>query len=368
MKEVKVLAFYLPQFHEILENNKWWGDGFTEWTNTKKSKPLFKNHYQPRIPDNEKYYNLLNDNDRLWQINIAKKYGLSGFVYYHYWFKGKMLLEKPAELLLENKSIDFPFCFAWANETWSRTWYGNNNEILLEQDYGDNNDWEKHFYYLLDFFLDSRYIRIDNKPIFIIYKSSSINFSDEIIGLWNNLAKENNLDGIYFINMLTGYEHDNKSKRFNAQIEFEPMYTLSHCLPNYYKIFNKITYSFRHKVIKKIKSNPFLGKFYNYDLIWKNIINRKRSNTKKTFLGAFVDWDNSPRKKEFATIFYGATPKKFYKYLYEQIKRSKEEYNSEFIFINAWNEWSEGTYLEPDEKYEFSYLEGMKKAIDKNLL
>ena len=173
--DTKIIAFYLPQYHAIPENDQWWGKGFTEWTNVKKAKPLFEGHDQPRIPLNHNYYNLLDDNTKIWQANLAKKYGVYGFCYYHYWFKGgKKLLEKPAEQMLSNKSIDLPFCFCWANENWTRNWDGGNREIMVEQDYGNKDDWECHFQYLLQFFKDKRYITVDGKPLFIIYKPDLI--------------------------------------------------------------------------------------------------------------------------------------------------------------------------------------------------
>ena len=172
---VKIIPFYLPQFHEIPENNKWWGEGFTEWTNVRKAKPLFEGHRQPKIPLDNNYYNLMDDNVKIWQAKIAKEHGIFGFCYYHYWFKnGRKLLEKPAEQMLQNQEIDIPFCFCWANENWSKNWDGGNREVIMEQHYGGKQDWEMHFQYLLPFFRDKRYITVHGKPIFVIYKPEQI--------------------------------------------------------------------------------------------------------------------------------------------------------------------------------------------------
>lgn len=359
---MKIIAFYLPQFHEIPENNEWWGKGFTEWTNTKKSKPLFNGHYQPREPYNDYYYNLLDEETRQRQAEVAEKYDIYGFCYYHYWFKGKKLLEKPIEEVLKLKSPKLHFCFSWANEPWARTWDGQDKDVLISQDYGDVEDWVQHFNYLLPFFKDERYIRVNNKPMFIIYRSSSISRCDEMLLKWQELAKKNGLDGIYFVKTLSAFEIDTLNKQFNAQVEFEPMYTKSYDYGFYQRIIRKIKIFFREVI--NLKSPIFLNTI-SYDYLWKRIINRK-NNGEKTFLGAFVDWDNSARKGKNAFIVKNATPEKFEKYLTIQLEKAKN-LNSEFIFINAWNEWAEGAYLEPDRKYGYKYLEAVKKAVDRNL-
>ena len=164
---MKIIALYLPQFHEIPENNEWWGKGFTEWTNVKTAKPSFKGQYQPRIPLNNNYYNLTDVRAQEWQAKLAKEYGIYGFCYYHYWFEGKMLLEKPAEIMLKNLSVDMPFCFCWANHTWLRAWADKSNRTLIKQTYGTEEDWINHFNYLLPFFKDERYIKEDGKPIMV---------------------------------------------------------------------------------------------------------------------------------------------------------------------------------------------------------
>lgn len=360
---MKIIAFYLPQFHEIPENNKWWGNGFTEWTNTKKAKPLFKGHYQPREPFEDNYYNLIDRETREWQAKIAKEYGVYGFCYYHYWFKGKKLLEKPAEDMLEHRSPNFPFCFSWANESWTRAWDGKVKEALIVQDYGGKEDWEEHFNYLLPFFKDERYIRVDNKPLFAIYRSSLISKCDEMIMLWQELAKSNGLDGIYFVKTLNAFEVDNSNKEFNAQIEFEPMYTRKHD----YSITDKLRRKFKEICRKRFGFNSklFLD-IDSYDYIWNKIISRKYCG-EATFLGAFVDWDNSARKQRESTIISGTNPNKFEYYLKQQILRAKEIYGTDMIFINAWNEWAEGTYLEPDKKYRYKYLEAVKSALMEDL-
>lgn len=354
----KILAFYLPQYHCIPENDKWWGDGFTEWTNTSKAKPLFKGHNQPREPYDGNYYNLLNEGTRRWQADLAKKYNIYGFCYYHYWFNGKMLLEKPLEQVIELGEPDLPFCVCWANESWTRAWDGGEKQVLIAQEYGNKNDWKEHFNYLLKLFKDKRYILIDNKPLLVIYRTSNICCCDEMIEYWNGLALQNGFNGIYFTEMLTSYQKKSYSIHSEALIEMEPMYTLNFELPITYRIRRKIKRGF-----SKLLNTNTLNTF-DYDFVWNNIINRKRTKSdKKIFPGAFVDWDNSPRKGKNGVVFKGASPEKFEKYLAKQIQRVNKVCNSDFIFINAWNEWAEGTYLEPDTKNGYSYLEAVREAL-----
>ena len=347
----KIIAFYLPQFHSIPENDKWWGKGFTEWENTKKAKLLFNNHNQPREPLNDNYYNLQDIETLKWQTSLAKQYGISGFCFYHYWFTGKKLLEKPAELLLENEDIDFPFCFSWANEPWTRAWDGGEKEILQPQNYGEEKDWKAHFDYLLNFFTDDRYIKIDNKPVFVMYRTENFPQCDEMIKLWDNLCRENGFDGIYFIETLNSFQEKSFCRNSEAILEFEPMYTLTHKMSFSYHFWRRL---------KKILTLRFQPTFQSYDLVWKRILSRKSNQKKTTFSGAFVDWDNSARKGKNSTIYMGSTPAKFYQYFSSLIRGKR----SELIFINAWNEWAEGAYLEPDKKFEFGYLEAINKSLE----
>lgn len=352
---MKIIAFYLPQYHQIPENDEWWGEGFTEWTNTKKAKPLFKGHNQPRIPLNENYYNLLDYKTQKWQINLAKQYGIYGFCYYHYWFNGKMLLEQPMEKMLHDKTLDFPFCISWANEPWTRSWDGLTSEVIMPQEYSAN-DNERHFNYLLSFFKDQRYIKIDNKPLVLIYKLASMpNNGVSLINCWNELAKQNGFDGIYFVETLNGVQKNPVSKDTEAVLFFEPSYTVHHDIKKYERLFNRL---------RNLPKSLLLGKLYfktlSYDLIWKKIIERQPLNNKTTFKGCFIDWDNTARKRKKAMIFNSVNPQKFG----DNFRKLVIDYKEEFLFVNAWNEWAEGTYLEPDCKNKYSYLEEISKSIE----
>ncbi len=351
---IKTIAFYLPQFHTIAENDEWWGKGFTEWTNTKKAKPLFAGQYQPREPLNDNYYDLSDVDVMKWQSKIAQEYGVYGFCYYHYWFNGKKLLEKPLENMLKDKEVDIPFCFSWANEPWSRTWDGKETDVLMPQEYGEEKDWKEHFDYLLDFFRDERYIKIDNKPMMVIYRTMDIPNVEDMCRYWDSLAIKNGFKGLYIVETLNGKQHKPSLKISEAAIEFEPTLTMSQ--------YNRI---FFEKIINRFTRKIYFNglRVYSYDKIWSNIFRRDVNRfDKKLYLGGFVDWDNTARRGTKGNIYKGSTPEKFAQYVAKQIERSN--INS-FIFINAWNEWAEGAYLEPDKRYEFKYLEALKKALNK---
>lgn len=348
---MKPIAFYLPQFHQIPENDLWWGQGFTEWTNTRKGQDLFPGHYQPREPFQDYYYDLTDEKARKWQAQIAQKYGIYGFCYYHYWFKGKRLLEKPFNDVLQKGEPDFPFCLSWANEPWTRKWDGWIHDVLMPQDYGNEEDWSEHFEFLLTAFKDKRYIRMDNKPLFIIYRPDSIPRCKEMLLYWQNLSKQNGLEGIYFVATLNGFPIPEVSG-FDACLEFEPLYTLAHGDQDFRRVVDGYQQKFN---------------VLDYDQLWKCILDRThlKKNT-ITFPGAFIDWDNTARVGNRSLIFKGATPEKFSYYLSQQINNAVNKNNTEFLFINAWNEWAEGTYLEPDKKYGYQYLEAVRKALDNN--
>jgi hypothetical protein len=361
---MKIIAWYLPQFHRIPENDKWWGDGFTEWTYVKKSTPLFKGHNQPRVPLNDNYYNLVNIDTLKWQTEIAKEYGIYGFCFYHYWFKGKKLLEKPIELFIQNDELESPFCLSWANVPWTRTWYDEEKTVLMPQDYGDEKDWKEHFDYLLQMFNDERYIKIDNKPVFLIYNSSEIEQCNEMMRFWTKLAKKNGFPGIYFINTLTSFPLGKKDLDFDAQVQFEPGFTLRHEMNKIWRIKRKIVVASR-RIFRKYGIYNSVENLFDYDKFYKLILRSKKNNTKiKTYLSVFPDWDNTPRRGFASSIYLNSTPEKFEKFLTEQIKNSKKYYNSDILFINAWNEWGESAYLEPDKRYEFKYLEAVKNALN----
>ncbi len=365
---MKLVSFYLPQYHAIPENDKWWGKGFTEWVTVKKAKSLFKGHNQPEEPYNENYYNLLDPEVMRNQSRLALKYGIDAFCYYHYWFDGKLLLEKPLENMLNDKMIKIPFCLCWANESWARTWDGQETNYLIKQNYEEDKDgFVNHYRYLSKFFKDERYLKENNKPIIVIYKPHLIKNIKNMILLWNDLAIADGFEGLYW-----GFQHPSafeclgKLNEFNFGIEFEPLYTdyLIEGKRAHLHGTRRLLYGFNHpiwllqKLKKKIKKLPSIR---DYDQIWKMIIDRHPVSN-NIYAGAFPSWDNTPRKAERGIVYFGATPKKFRMYLSKQIKHAKKEYKKEYLFINAWNEWGEGAHLEPDEINKMGYLEAVAKA------
>ena len=353
---MKVIGLYLPQYHRIRENDKWWGDGYTEWVAVKKAKPLFKNHYQPRIPLNNNYYDLVKDGIETWkwQAELINKYNIYGLCIYHYWFNGKLLLEKPMEILLANKNINIRYSICWANEPWSRTWEAKPKESLIEQNYGGMQDIENHFNYLLPFFLDSRYIKINNKPLVHLYRSSNITYLTEMMEIWNKMAIDNGFEGIYWISAITSENNDNRKNLFDHYYYFEPGYTLKYDFGLYNRTEYLLKVLFR-RFRNMIYSNG-IEKFVNINKLWKRI--EERDSDDMISPGTLTGWDNTPRKKENGTVFYG-DEKNFEKH----IRTIFDKYgDDEFLYVNAWNEWSEGAYLEPDERNKFYFLECILKA------
>lgn len=361
----KLIAFYLPQFHRIPENDEWWGKGFTDWVSVKKAEPMFPGHYQPRKPIHNNYYNLLDKKTLLTQAKQARNAGIYGFCIYHYWFGETQLLEKPAENLLKWKDIGINYCFSWANESWVVSWSkiaeGNvwNNDIkkktrmgdyLVEQKYGNESDWKRHFEYLLPFFRDNRYIKKDDRPVFVIYKPYNIKELSLMIKCWNNLAVENGLKGIFFIGT-----NDKKWRRkgLDGMLLYEPSFSYFY---EEGKTFYRAFYFYKFWELLKQYGIEF-PKLVKYHTVWRKILSR--SSKKNVFPGIFVDFDSTPRMGKKGTVFIGAKPKKFEKYLKQFMKLYADQ---EFIFITAWNEWGEGAYLEPDRKYGNQYLDIIKRV------
>lgn len=373
MDRKKVIAFYLPQYHTIPENDASYGKGFTEWTNVKKASPLFKNHNQPRVPEKNNYYNLLDTEVMIGQAELAKKYGIYGFCYYHYWFKnGKKLLEKPLEAMLKDKRVDIPFMLCWANENWTRKWDGGNNEIIVEQDYGDYEDLKKHIDYLCDFFRDERYIKIDGKPVFVIYKPEIIPNIKKVIGFIRKRVKENGFSGIVIMSQYPDYFFAcKKSDLLDYHIQFEPKFIQDYEIERmnlkrrklkHFMLSHNMNYLYQILLQKYQKEKKKELVHRNYDKDWQEIINYPVDD-KRTVAGAFVDWDNTPRNR-LGLVYDNTTPEKFYYFFKKLVDKVDKEYALDYIFINAWNEWAEGAYLEPDEKNHYKYLEAVKRVLN----
>ncbi len=373
-KRTKVIAMYFPQLHAIPENDEWWGKGFTDWVNVKAAQPQFEGHNQPRIPLNNYYYDQAQLETLRWQIDLAKSHGVYGFCHYHYWFDGKQLLETPTNLMLANKELDMPFCMSWANETWSKRWDGRDHDILIKQTHPPLKErWKLHFDYLIRAWRDDRAIRVDDKPVFIIYRPHNIPEIANMLNYWRELAVEHGLKGLYFI-FQKQYELPTRDslKGFDATFQFQPFEAIyspdldsnSIRQSNWFKMIRVLPVVVQDMLrnLHGIFANGLT--FYDYDSVWKEIVKIRRDLELITFPGAFVDWDNTARYKNKATIFRGASPEKF-EYWLGMLARSmpEREIPEPFIFLNAWNEWAEGTSLEPDEKHGLNYLEAIKRVV-----
>lgn len=347
---MRTLTYYLPQFHTIPENDKWWGKGFTEWETVRNAKPLFEEHRQPRKPLKGNYYNLLDKETMQWQADLMKKYGIDGQCFYHYYFEdGKKLLEKPAENLLKWTDIDMPFCFDWANENWIRTWSNilggnvwadvvektendNIDGILMEQKFGRKKEWKQHFEYLLPFFRDPRYIKHEGKPVFLFHTPDEIPCMHQMIEYWRELASQTELGDIYFIGVnVTRTNNGLDAVLYNAPHAF-------------------------WKIEKKDGLNVM-----NYSQMWENLLHTEALQDTTTYFSGMPDVDNSPRKGRKGVITQGVSVDIFREGM-TQLYRKSKELGNEFVFINAWNEWGEGMYLEPDEENGYAYLEAVEQA------
>lgn len=354
-KKARVIALYLPQFHPIPENDHWWGKGFTEWTNVGKAKPLYRNHYQPRVPSDLGYYDLRLPETRKAQADMAREYGVEGFCYWHYWFgNGKQLLERPFQEVLDSKEPNFPFCLAWANESWRGFYHGlGKREILIEQQYPSKQDYIDHFYSVLPALKDARYIKVDNKPLFLIFQPAQLPDASAFITLWQKLAKENGLNGIHFVGQIYAAEMSDKV----LALGFDAVNIVR--LFDYKKKRKLLTY-----LCRKLRSALFKSpRIIPYKEAMQTFVGEeeKRENIYPSII---PNWDHTPRTGNKGLVFHGSNPDLFAKHLNDietAVKDKKEE--NKIVFIKSWNEWAEGNYMEPDLKYGTSYLEKLKKFL-----
>lgn len=347
----RLIANYLPQFYPTAENDAWWHKGFTEWTNVGKAKPLFKDHYQPRIPRDLGYYDLRLPEIRVQQAAMAREYGVEGFCYWHYWFGGgKRVLARVFDEVVKSKEPDFPFCLAWANETWSGRWHGAHNRILMEQTYPGDQDHTDHFYEMLPAFQDPRYITVEGKLFFMIYKPTLLPEPERFINLWNELAVKNGLKGFYFVAQLySGADYQLfLDKGFDA-VNVTRFYDIERARTN------KIT-----RLIGRLSN---ARRVYNYEDALKYFV--AEADKRVEYLPTILpNWDHSPRSKAQSFILHNSTPELFGLHLDQVLDVLKNKPQQQKIaIIKSWNEWGEGNYLEPDLKYGLAYLETLKQKM-----
>jgi lipopolysaccharide biosynthesis protein len=379
--KIRAVSIYLPQYHPVPENNLWWGTGFTEWTNVVKAKPLFKNHYQPHLPADLGFYDLRVPEVREEQANLARTHGIYGFCYYHYWFNGKRILERPFQEVFETGRPDFPFMLCWANENWTKVWDGGDNEILLEQKYSEEDD-KKHIQFLIPYFRDGRYIRINNKPVIAIYRSTLLPDIAATIKIWREEAAKHDLQ--LYICRFESFSLGGKKylkDGFDAAIDFQPWGSGMQQYKRWQLQKSKQSFRFRvenffyrnfvrnisEKKYHEFKRN-FRDKILNdYVLDYKDYINfleKRELPDYKLYPCVMPMWDNTARRKNGPSLFYNSRPELYKKWLSNILKKFQpysEEEN--LVFINAWNEWAEGNHLEPCQKWGHQYLQATREAL-----
>lgn len=353
-EDTKIITWYLPQFHQMEINNKFHGQGFTEWTNTSKAIPLYTGHYQPHIPYDVGYYDLLNPDTLRRQIYLAKHYGIYGFCFHYYWFSGTRIMEKPLELLLKHKELDMPFCLDWATENWTALWDGGNNKIMLEQSLKEDDD-QKFMEDILPCFFDSRYIKIDGRPVLVIYR---INLFDKeraknLLRNFREIAKKNGFPDLYIM-LTNSFDFDDDAAEWEADaiVEFPP-HTVRR-LMDAYEVQGYLNPYFNGRILDPssfIKNKKYM---INY-------------RSKEYYRSALASWDNSARKatsKGF--IMEGLNPKTFKMWLKDIMAESKQIHSgsNDIVFVNSWNEWAEGSHIEPDMKYGYAYLQAIKEVFE----
>ena len=362
IRKARLIAHYLPQFHPIPENDEWWGTGFTEWTNVAKAKPLFEGHYQPILPADLGFYDLRIPEVRIAQADLAREHGVEGFCYWHYWFNGKRLLERPFNEVLKSGEPDFPFCLGWANDSWTGVWHGLSDRTLMEQTYPGAKDEESHFYALLEAFHDKRYLKIEGKPVFLIYKPYMLPNPENFLDHWRNLAVKEGLPGIYFVgnarNIYWHYEDDG----FDGMTPHNPGFSVWHVFyPDAEGIKRVYGSRFHHQKFVhpyiKYYPGPELISYEDYIKIGIHDLRKEMDE----FPCIMPNWDNTARSGKNGWVFVDSNPALFQLHLRDAINSVAEKpYEKRLVFIKSWNEWAEGNYLEPDAKFGKGYLEACR--------
>ncbi len=382
--KARVIALYLPQYHPIPENDEWWGKGFTEWTNVAKAKPLFRGHYQPRIPADLGFYDLRIPEVREQQAELAKNAGIEGFCYYHYWFgNGKQLLERPFNEVLKSKKPHFPFCLCWANHSWTnKTWQKgrtlSEDKALVEQQYLGVDDYTKHFFSVLDAFKDHRYITVDGKPLFVIYDVMKFEDVSNFLSVWRKLALENGLKGIHFVGIANNAISKDLTKGGNQRSFFKTdqassiyKYVLDKGFDaiNSFGRFraeacyqNRFVFSLKLFLKRKMKI-PFLDTM-DYSKLMKNFF-VEEDKWENVYPTIFPQYDRSPRSGSLENVCINSTPENFTVHLKEAISLLEgKEKEHQILFLKSWNEWGEGNYVEPDLKFGSRYLDVLRDTLN----
>jgi lipopolysaccharide biosynthesis protein len=351
---VRFVALYLPQYHPVPENDEWWGKGFTEWTNVAKARPLFRGHYQPHVPADLGFYDLRVPESRIAQAEMARSHGIEAFCYYHYWFAGRRLLERPFNEVLASGEPDFPFCLSWANQTWTGVWYGAPKHVLIEQTYPGEDDHRRHFETLLPAFLDRRYVRVDGKPLFVVYNPMDIPELQRFTDLFRELAAKAGLPGLHLVGE-SWY-----GQWFPREHGFDAVVTSN--LPSRRRDWTPWREPIR-KIRQKTEAMRNLPTVYRYKDLLDSFV-RPGPPQVETYPCLVPNWDNSPRSGANGLVMVGSTPELFRR----QVRRALEVTQDlpaehRLIFVKSWNEWAEGNHLEPDLKFGRAYLEVLRDEV-----
>lgn len=362
--DIQVIAFYLPQYYPIPENNQWFGEGFTEWTNVGKAKPLFRNHYQPKVPADLGYYDLRLPEVRKQQAELAKAAGVAAFCYYHYWFgDGKQLLEMPLREVTRLGEPDFPFCMCWANHTWYNKMWNSERSVLdmiplMAQKYPGEKDWDAHFYSLLDTFRDKRYYRINGKLVWVFYHVAEIPEAERMMARWNELAEKESLGGFFYMSYVDDVQDMNNPAHQLCQN------VILSCKENITSAGRSIEMRkfvrFSRAFWSQLLHIPF--GVYRYSRVRHKLLD-KRFADEDVVPVLYPNWDNTARRKMGATILHEATPDQFYKHCKEVFALMHCKTNR-VVFLKSWNEWGEGNYMEPCIKYGHGYIQALKRALE----
>lgn len=353
---MKAIAIHLPQFHPFAENDEWWGKGFTEWTNVTKAKPLFKGHYQPHLPADLGFYDLRLQEAHIAQAELAKQYGIHGFCYYHYWFAGKRLLNFPLDAMLKTGKPEFPYMLCWANENWTRRWDGHDHEVLIKQDHSLQDDVAHIRFLLNSFFKDERYIRVNGKPFFVIYRPSLIPDIKQTLITWREEAAKAGMElYIGYMKTFKTKGNDLDEAGFDCSVDFQP---------HMWQIPVNRVFPLGSRIRRKLGNSKlphFNNNVFSYADYVDKMVELKADPHDNHYPGITPGWDNSSRRKKDAVIFVDSTPNEYGRWL----KHLADEYKGKdtFLFINAWNEWAEGNHLEPDAKWGRQYLEQTAKVL-----
>ncbi len=388
----RAIAFYLPQFHPIPENNDWWGAGFTEWTNVRQGRPLFAEHYQPRIPTELGYYDLLSPETREAQAALARSHGIEGFCYWHYWFAGRRLLERPFNAVLDSGKPDFPFCLAWANHSWTAAWVGRPWELLVDQTYPGRADYEAHFRAVRDGFADDRYITVDGKPLFLVFRPDKLANPLEFADCWRELALEAGFKGLYLLGILNAGA-DARALGLDGGVH-KGLGNLLTFLPSRFQqkaevrrralvLLERPSLVHLHQAIARARRPSWLGPLDNlHDGISSGLllpsVCSHRELVDAEYRGLRVgrdefpcvipNWDNTPRVGRWGWVLHESSPELFAAHLRHALSFIADRpFDKRLVFIKSWNEWAEGNHLEPDERYGRGYLEATRRALVPNV-